>query len=226
MKKFYILFVFVIALSACNGQMNFKLGGGNSSDPGLAHENRFDNNPNTKTDIEMYNEQEDNKKIPDCYTMCNEIILDTCMDEIVELEADDIWYEDSILNSDHCESICPSIPDSAKECIAKVKKCESIRSFPPYCIEEESEDIYEEPAEKEVLSDCDTACTKYKACAMFSAEVGEIEGDEAYRSCLEVCQTWDNDTVTCMNNTNTGTSVGCMKLSQCGLAEYQSLLNN
>lgn len=204
-------------LSACQNPKNLESGQND-------HENRFDNNSNLKTDIEMYNEYEDNRQIPDCHTMCNAIIQDLCMDDIVELEADNIWYGDSIMDTDHCESICSSISDDAKECIAKAKKCDSIRSTEPYCYEEEDDSVIEYIDEGEENTACSKACYKYKECALMAADATAEDGNSAYNTCYQECQNWSSETINCMSNTATRTAVGCMKVSQCGLREYKGMI--
>ena len=217
MKKIYFTFlVLVFILSACTGPKNFKSG---QSD----YENRFDDNPNQKTDIEMYNEDQ-NQPIPDCHTLCYDKIQELCMDDIVELLSDGNIMDASMYNEEGCETICNKWTDDTKRCIGKATKCESLSQEEPYC-KDEGEDIVEYIEDKENTK-CSSACYKYKRCVLLSDDVSLVDANEAYTTCYGECQNWTKETIMCMNNTETGTAMGCMKHSQCGLAEYKGMIES
>lgn len=185
------------------------------------HENRFDNNPNVRDDISMYN---DEKEIPGCFDICHNKIQEICMDEIVEMEAGDIWYGDSLLDEDYCDSKCGSFTDDALICMGKATKCESISSQEPYCREEEDNSAIEYIPEKEVNYGCSEACYKYKTCAMMADDATTEDGNSAYNTCFEECQNWSSKTLDCIKTADAGTAMGCAKLSMCGLDEYKNLM--
>jgi len=209
MKKLIVI-VFLLLLAGCQGNKT-----------GLQHENRFDNNPNLRDDIEMYN---DDKELPSCFEICHNKIQDICMDDIVELEAQDIWYGDSILDTDFCEQKCTSWTDDTLECMAKATKCESVSSQEPYCREEEDNSIIEYIPEKEVNYGCSEACYKYKRCALMADDATQQDGNEAYNTCFNECQNWSEKTLSCIKEAEANTPMGCAKLSACGIAEYSQYL--
>lgn len=188
---------------------------------GQAHEDRFDNNPNLRDDIDMYN---DKKDVPNCFDICHNKIQDICMDDIVELEASDAWYGDSILDTDHCDSLCNSLSDDVLVCMSKATKCESISSYEPYCREEEDNSAVEYEPEQETNYNCSKACYKYKECAMKADDARPEDGESAYQTCFEECQNWSKETVSCVNNTETGTNMGCANMTACALREYNKYL--
>jgi hypothetical protein len=213
MKKVLILFFLLVFLTGCQSNKNNK-----------NHADRFDNNPNTKTDIEMYNEEMD-KEIPDCFSLCHNKIQDICMDEIVDILSEGQVSDNSIYNEEACEGVCMSEwSDDVRTCVSKANKCDSISQSEPYCKEEEDNSAVEYIDEKEVNYDCSGACYKYKVCAMMADDATAEDGNEAYNTCFGECQNWSEKTLDCIKKSDTGTAMGCAKLSACGLAEYRNLL--
>lgn len=209
MKKIIIIVACILLLGGCQKSNN--------------HENRFDNNPNLRTDLEMYNEEMD-KVVPNCFDICHKKIPDLCVDEIVEYEDQDIYYGDSVKDEDFCDGICDSWTDDTKRCMAKAKKCDSITSREPYCKEEEDDSAIEYEPEKEVNYNCTKACYKYKECALLTDDATAQDGNEAYQTCFEECQNWSQKTVKCVSDTETGTPMGCTNMTACALKEYNKYL--
>lgn len=210
MKKI-LFFIILLLLSGCQNLKNVQ-----------NHENRFDNNPNIRNDIDMYN---DNKELPNCFDLCYNKIQDVCIDEIVDILSEGNVSETSIFNEEACEGMCMSKwSDDTRECMGKITKCDSISQDEPFCKEEENNSIVEENPEKEINKNCLGVCNKYRACAMMADDATTEDGESAYATCFGECQSWSEKTITCMIDTSTGTAMGCSKLSMCGLQEYKSLL--
>jgi hypothetical protein len=202
MKKIVFIIALVFITSGC------QMKGGNQ-----VQKNRIDDNSNTKDGIEM--------DLPNCFDLCHNKIQDICMDDIVNLEASDSWYGDTILDIDHCDQSCGSWNDSVLSCIGKATKCDSISSSEPYCKEEEDNSMVEYIPEKETNFGCSSACYKYKACAMRADDATAEDGNSAYDTCFEECQNWSEQTLTCMKKNSAETAMGCANLSMCGLQEYK-----
>ncbi|SHO52631.1 hypothetical protein [Desulfopila aestuarii] len=183
---------------------------------------RFDNNPNLKTDIEMEQEKE---PPPTCFAICTTKISEICSDEITKYQQDAdgnspwaVLYEAKI-----CQEYCNSEwNDDVLRCMNKAQKCSSLTWANPYC--EEEVDIYEQEPEEELNYSCSAACYKYKVCALKAGGASVDDGNSAYNTCFEECQNWSPETVRCIVNTDTGTGMGCYQMTSCAMKEYSKMI--
>ncbi|MBU0577646.1 hypothetical protein KKF73_03705 [Patescibacteria group bacterium] len=171
-------------------------------------------NPNNETEI-------------NCFTLCNETILEKCEDEIVEYEANDVpvLTNDTIYNNEFCEAQCATWTPEVMKCIHNAKSCEQIGPEAEYCITTPPEDPFEYPEEVAENKNCDKACKNYGDCAGLADDATTEDIQEAYNSCYSECQGWSEKTIKCMSDAGSS-PMGCATLSMCGLQEYQGMIDS
>jgi len=187
---------------------------------------RFDNNPNLKTDLEM--EQEKEKVLPPtCFAICTTKIPQICKEEVKDYQqaANDSSPRAILYDVQLCQKYCMAEwNDDVLRCMNKVKKCSSLTWANPYCVEEADDSIYEQEPEKEPNYSCSAACYKYKTCALKAGGACVDDGNSAYSTCFDECQHWSPETIRCIINTDTGTGVGCYQMTSCAMKEYGKMI--
>ena len=187
------------------------------------HEDRFDNNPNLKTDLEM---EQAKGPPPTCFAVCTTRITEICPDEIKKYqEIADYASPSAILYDPNlCQQYCMAKwDDDVLRCMDKAKKCSSLTWADPYC-QEETDSIYEEETTEEPNPGCATACQKYRVCALKAGGASVDDGNSAYDTCFEECRNWSPETIRCISNTDTGTGMGCYQLTSCAMKEYGKMI--
>ncbi|MBN2087348.1 hypothetical protein JW758_03295 [Candidatus Peregrinibacteria bacterium] len=204
MKKLLILslaFTFAISLSGCNK--------GNTT--------TTSNNDAAKNNEEL-----------NCFTLCHDTIVEKCEDQIVEMEANDIpvMTSDTIYNSEFCQTECmANWTPEIMQCVHNAKSCDQIGPTAEFCITNPPEDPFEYPEETAENKNCSKACKNYADCAGFGTDATPADLLEAYNSCYGECQGWSEKTIKCMSDADGNSANGCIKISMCGLGEYQQMIN-
>ena len=161
-----------------------------------------------------------------CFSICHEKIQDACLEEIIEFGPEELAASGSLMDPSSCEATCAAnFDDFTLDCFTKITKCDQVGSGDPWCKEPEIPDseVYEieEPITR---TGCQIPCEKYKKCAGYGDDATAGDTQEAYNSCMEVCQGWSDSTITCINQKSINNPADCMHLSNCALKEYQGML--
>lgn len=141
-----------------------------------------------------------------CFTVCHDKIKALCPDANIDL--------------DDCLTRCNGWKDSAIECMSKATKCDQINVNEGSCRSENEEDPYEYEPEKPTDYRCTKACYNYKYCVSYADDDTQADRNAAYNTCFQECQHWSEKTVKCMSGFRAQNTMDCMKVTQCGLAEY------
>ncbi|PLX25642.1 hypothetical protein C0580_02015 [Candidatus Parcubacteria bacterium] len=171
------------------------------------------------------NNQVEENSGANCFSVCHQKIQDVCLEEIIEIGPEEL-AGNSLMDPEFCENTCmANFTDNTLDCLSKISKCDQVLSGGDYCKENEIPDseIYEID-EDVTRGGCQIPCEKYKKCAGYGTDATAADMAEAYNSCMEVCQDWSDDTITCINKKNINTAADCSNLSLCALGEYQGLI--